>query len=98
MCYLMCGISLCIRYLPVSKHLNIFFPDYNATLSAYTSPVSVAKPRIITRKPSSLLLQEMANERSVSRARKQRTCFTEKQVGKLYIRLALKVSTLYEYQ
>ena len=48
--------------------------DYNPTPRIYT----MAKPRSVPVTPSSL--QEMEEERSVSRARKQRTIFTEKQV------------------
>ena len=66
--------------------------DYNPTPRVYTAPIprsvytapkprsayTVPKPRSVSVKPSSL--QEMEEERSVSRARKQRTIFTEKQV------------------
>ena len=66
--------------------------DYNPTLRVFTAPMprsvdtapksrsayTAPKPRSMSVKPSSL--QEMEEERSVSRARKQRTIFTEKQV------------------
>ena len=57
--------------------------DYTPTSNAYTAP----KPRSVPVKPSSL--QEMEEERSVSRARKQRTIFTEKQVRSIINYLAL---------
>ena len=57
--------------------------DYNPTPRVYTAPMprsvyTAPKPRSVSVKPSSL--QEMEEERSVSRVRKQRTIFTEKQV------------------
>ena len=57
--------------------------DYNPTSSVYTAPkprsvCTVPNPRSVSVKHSSL--QKIEEERSVSRARKQRTIFTEKQV------------------
>ena len=64
--------------------LYFILSDFNHTqgrdFSPYPSYTGVAKPAGVGIKPSTLSLQEMEAERSVSRARKNRTCFTEKQV------------------